>query len=185
MLKINVIRGLLPYIRSKMKICVVLPLDIKSTKHINQYRFKYDKELQKNFEPVIEITPPVEDFVNIKFVKEELSQVLNSFNRIKIQMHKIGSLLPDEAHLYFEVEREKQLMTLRRKVTEMSLFAEHHGEEFSPHIPFYSTYDYEEAETIYEDVEEDKFRHDFFANQVYLIVNDKDNGWEIMAEYDL
>jgi len=175
-----------------MKINVVIPLDIRGSKMVNQYRFQYDRQLIKLCDPAVEFMSPLECFVNLRKLSEELSEILRGFHRFKLTIsgvdyHLEDSDIEESPGLCFRVEASKALMSIRQKLAKVKLFQGVDREEFSPVIPFYSCggqNGYDIAE-IYDSVSESATEHDFFASQINLVMMDKSNKWEMVREYSL
>ncbi len=188
MLKLNIIQPniyTLFQMKSPMKVKVVIPLDTKGQKIVNQYRFQYDRPLLKLCEASVELIPSVQTFMNLKTLKEQLSPILQGFKRFKVHFNAVEYGLNDSSTLFFSVEGNKHFLALRQKLAKLSIFEElDHGDWF-PHVPFCRVDDVEEAETIYGKVMERPIRYDFFASQINLIMRDKEDVWEIVGEYPL
>ncbi len=188
MLKLSIIQPqvyTLFQMKSPMKVKVVIPLDTKGQKIVNQYRFQYDRPLLKLCEPAVELIPSVQTFMNLKTLKEQLSLILQGFKRFKVYFDEIEYGLNESSTLFFTVEANKHFTALKQELVKLSIFGElDHGDWF-PHVPFCRVHDTEEAEIVYGEVMERPVKHDFFASQINLIMMDKEDVWEIVEEYPL
>ncbi|MDH5681489.1 MAG: hypothetical protein OEZ36_07875 [Spirochaetota bacterium] len=175
-----------------MKINVVIPLDTRGTKMVNQYRFQYDRQSIKLCDPAVEFMSPLECFVNLRTLSEELEVALRGFHRFKLTIsgvdyHVEDSDIEETSGLCFRVEENKNLMSIRRKLAKIKIFQGVDREDFSPAIPFYSAggQDGEDIAEIFDSVNESATEHDFFASQLKLMMMDKSNKWEMVSEYPL
>ncbi len=188
MLKLNIIQPkvyTLFQMKSPMKVKVVIPLDLKGQKIVNQYRFQYDRPLLKLCEASVELIPSVQTFMNLKILKEQLSPILQGFKRFKVYFNAVEYGLNESSSLFFSMEESKHFTALKQQLSKLSIFEELGQGDWCPHIPFCRVNDVEEAETIYGEVTERPIRHDFFASQINLIMKDKEDVWEIVGEYPL
>lgn len=165
-----------------MLVNVVILLDDKAKKKVDQYRFKYDRRLIKLKEPAVYIAQPVECFLNIKKLNSEIESALGGLSRFKINIDGTGSFYPDEPSLHFLVEENKSILAIKRKLSKVDIFSEDYNEDYLPNIPFYELDDEDEAESVLEEVEDDPLKYDFFATEIAVIMKDKSEEWEIMSQ---
>ncbi len=168
-----------------MEINLVIPLDQKGQKKIDQYRFQYDRKLLKICEPAVEFMPPIETFMNLRYFQKEIPPLLHGINRFKLQFSKVGTDIPGQSLIYFSIEKSNSLISVMRKLMKVSVLKEFIDEEYIPRVLIYREEDIETAEDIYQSLQEEDLNYHFFASQINLIMRDKNEYWQIIEEYPI